>query len=692
MENILIILLVFTIFSCSANAKVEETEVTETEESTPTEEVINVYNYDNIPYESLKEYSESFNKNSAWSFSGDGSFNSELNKKTIHINSGEVSLNSASMMLKNGNHILSFSSNVGGNIKVYSSDGVYLDTSFEPGSISLSFFINQTNYETVVSFSFNGDNSDVVIDDFNIDSNNRKYGALINQVTYLDNLEKQVVFRSNPGNYFGVYNSNDELVYVGDTSEAIYENDTDEWLYKGFFGDLKDSGSYYIKSEFGCYSNVFSISEGYDSLLSDALNAIYVQRCGYQTDGVLGHPECHTSDSKVFSFTDETYINTTGGWHDAGDYGKYTIVENKVIADLLFSYMYGKNSDSALIDEIEFGLDYILKLQKDDGSVYNKVVSKSFAGFVSPELDNKETYLLYTWTSCTASFAGITGLAYEAFKDSNPDLASRCLEAFNKAITFLYDNQSASNRTNPDDFNVGTYYVDDESDERLFAYALAYKLTLDDKYMDLCKQILNSGVDKSDRVANCRVYAYTILLDSLKYNSDLYNTVKDALENECNSLCDGSANNVYAYPYASYLWGSNAHVVEAINELLLGSRYLKDERYVTKASEMINYILGLNTLNMSFIWGYGYSYPSGIHSRLAYSKGQNMIKGAMCNGVDQYLSDGVIGNYFNEESPIGTRFVDNSDSYSNVEPAINYNSALYLSLSLLEYANNNSLQ
>ena len=692
MENILIILLVFTIFSCSTNAKVEETELTETEESTPTEEIINVYNYDNIPYESLKEYSESFNKNSAWSFSGDGSFNSELNKKTVHINSGEVSLNSASMMLKNGNHTLSFSSNVGGNIKVYSSDGVYLDTSFEPGSISLSFFINQTNYETVISFSFSGDNSDVVIDGLNIYSDNRKYGALINQVTYLDNLEKQVVFRSNPGNYFGVYNSNDELVYVGDTSEAIYENDTDEWLYKGFFGDLKDSGSYYIKSEFGCYSNVFSISEGYDSLLSDALNAIYVQRCGYETEGVLGHPACHTADSKVFTYISETYINTTGGWHDAGDYGKYTIVENKVIADLLFSYMYGKNTDSALIDEIEFGLDYILKLQKDSGSVYNKVVSKSFANFISPESDNQQTYLLWAWTSCSASFAGITGLAYEAFKDSNPDLANKCLEAFNKAINFLTDYKDMSNEQNPSDFNVGTYYVDNESDERLFAYAMAYKLTKEDKYKDLCIELINNGVDKDDRVANCRVYAYTILLDSLEYNSDFYNAVKDTLKYECDGICDGSINNVYAYPYSTYMWGSNAHVSEAINELLLGSRYLKDERYVTKASEMINYILGLNTLDMSFIWGYGYSYPSTIHSRLAYSKGQNSIKGAMCNGVDQLLTDGEIGKYFSEESPIGIRFVDNRDSYSNVEPAINYNSALYLSLSLLEYANNNSLQ
>lgn len=692
MKKILILLIVLMLFGCNANTKVEETEITETEASDSTEEIINVYNYDNLPYEPLKAYSESFNKNSAWSFDGDGSFNSELNKKTIHINSGEVSLNSASIMLKSGYHTLSFSCNAAGNVKVYSNDGTYLESRFEPGFVSLSFSLGDTNYETVISFTFTGDNSDVVIDGFNIDSDNKKYGALINQVTYLDNLEKQVVFKNNPGNYFGVYNSNDELVYVSEISEAIFENDTNEWLYKGFFGDLKDSGSYYIKSEFGCYSNTFTISGAYDSLLSDALNAIYVQRCGFDTQGLLGHLACHTSASKVFSYTNENYIDTTGGWHDAGDYGKYTIVENKVIADLLFSYMYGKNTDSALVDEIEYGLDYILKLQKSDGSVYNKVVSKSFADFISPELDNQETYLLYGWTSCTASFAGITGLAYEAFKESNPDLANKCLDAFNKAIIFLVNNKSASNEINPDGFDVGTYYVNDESDERLFAYAMAYKLTKEDKYKDLCIDLMNNGIDTDDRVANCRVYAYTILLDSLEYNSNLYNVVKDKLKSECDSICEGAANNVYAYPYSSYMWGSNAHVSEAINELLLGSRYLKDERYVVKASEMINYILGLNTLNMSFIWGYGYSYPSSIHSRLAYSKGQNSIKGAMCNGVDQLFSDGEIGKYFNEDSPIGTRFVDNSDSYSNVEPAINYNSALYLSLSLLEYANNYSLR
>ena len=683
MKKIFLLLMIILLSSCSFGNK-------ENEDDDKNEEIVNVNNYDNIPVEEFKPYKETFNNNSAWNLEGDGSFVSELNKKQIAVNSGEVTLKSSPFMMKNGNYNVSFISTNSGHIKIASNDDVYLDSDFEIGDVSLDYRLSDINYEVVVNLSFVGDSE---IDDFSISCDNKTYGALSNQITYLDNLNKQVVFNNNPGNYYGIYNANDNsLVYVGNVTEVIFENDTNQWLYKGYFKDLETDGEYYIKSEFGYYSKNFTINDSYNELLEGVLEAIYVQRCGHDTEGVLGHPACHTAPSKVFSYTKEEYIDTTGGWHDAGDYGKYGIVENKVIADLLFSYIYGDNKDEKLIDEIKFGLDYVLKLQNEYGGVYNKVVSKNFADFVSPELDEQETYLLSPWTSVTASFAGITGLAYEAFKNDDKELADKCLNAHNKAIDYLLNNQNPSNPKNPDEFNVGTYYVENETDERLFAYSVAYKLTRDNKYKELCKSLLDIGVDSDNMVANCRTYAYIVLLDSLEYNSKEYVQVKERLKSDCDAICDGVASNVYAYPYTAYAWGSNQHVCEGINKLLLASRYFKDERYVVKASEMIDYILGLNVLDISFIWGYGYKYPQSIHSRLAYAKGQKMIKGAMCNGVDQLLSDGEIGKYFSEDSPIATRFVDNSDSYSNVEPAINYNSALYLSLSLLEYANRKPIQ
>lgn len=685
MKKIFLLLIIVLLCSCGVNKKEDDDK--EIEEPL---EIIKTNNYDNLPTETYKPYKETFKNNVAWILDGDGILTSNLNKKNISVNSGGVTLSSEPFMMKYGNYTVSFKSSNKGHIKVASSKEVYLDADFESGDISFDYQILETDYEVIVSLGFDGDTE---VNDFGILSDHKTYGALINQVTYLNKLNKEVIFNNNPGNYYGIYNaSDDSLVYVGNVSEVIYEKDTDQWLYKGYFGDLDLDGEYYIKSEFCFYSKTFNISNDYSDILDSALEAIYVQRCGYDTEGILGHPACHTSTSKVFSYVNEEYIDTTGGWHDAGDYGKYGIIENKVIADMLLSYLYADNKDEKLIDEIKFGLNYVLKLQTNYGAVYNKVVSKKFAGFISPEKDKQETYLLYPWTSVTASFAGITGLAYNVFKDSDVDLAERCLNAHNKAIEYLVNNPSASNEMNPGEFDVGTYYVNDETDERLFAYSVAYKLTKDDKYKDLCIDLIDNSVDKGDFVANCRTYAYVVLLDSLEYNTKFYNKIKEEFETECNDLCKGASDNMYNYPYENYYWGSNQHVCEAINELLIASRYFKDEKYVVKASSMINYILGLNALDMCFIWGYGYKYPQSIHSRLAYSKGQEMIKGAMCNGVDQLLSDGEIGKYFTEDSPIGTRFVDNSDSYSNVEPTIYYNSALYLSLSLLEYANRKPIQ
>ena len=336
MKKIFLLLMIILLSSCSFDGK-------ENEDDNKEEEIVNVNNYDNIPVEEFKPYKETYNNNSAWNLEGDGSFVSELNKKQIVVNNGGVTLKSSPFMMKNGNYNVSFISTNSGHIKIASNDDVYLDSDFEIGDVSLDYRLSDINYEVVVSLSFAGNSE---IDDFSISCDNKSYKALVNQVTYLDSLNKQVVFNNNPGNYYSIYNIEDNSkVYTGNVSEAYFEKDTNQWLYKGYFSDLNVNGTYYIKTEFGCYSREFVINDEYNELIEGVLEAIYLQRCGYDTEGILGHPACHTTSSKVYSYDKEEYIDTTGGWHDAGDYGKYGVVENKVIADLLFSHMYGDNKD-----------------------------------------------------------------------------------------------------------------------------------------------------------------------------------------------------------------------------------------------------------------------------------------------------------------------------------------------------------
>jgi len=53
----------------------------------------------------------------------------------------------------------------------------------------------------------------------------------------------------------------------------------------------------------------------YQTLLQMTLRAFTGQRCGAAVDigGGYAHPACHTRDAP------------TGGWHDAGDYGRYIV-------------------------------------------------------------------------------------------------------------------------------------------------------------------------------------------------------------------------------------------------------------------------------------------------------------------------------------------------------------------------------
>ena len=73
-----------------------------------------------------------------------------------------------------------------------------------------------------------------------------------------------------------------------------------------------------------------------------------------------------------------------GGWHDAGDYGRYIVPTAKTIMDLLMAYDSSKNffTDFDILKEIRFALEWMLKMQREDGAVYHKVSCYHFCAFI----------------------------------------------------------------------------------------------------------------------------------------------------------------------------------------------------------------------------------------------------------------------------------------------------------------------
>ena len=112
-----------------------------------------------------------------------------------------------------------------------------------------------------------------------------------------------------------------------------------EYYYSCGFSRVTEQGSFFLKGDkSGTRSPVFQISDhAYDHLQEELLAFMRQQRCGYNpTLDML----CHQHDGRSFygPMPDSSYVDVSGGWHDAGDMLKYLITGSYATAHMLLAY------------------------------------------------------------------------------------------------------------------------------------------------------------------------------------------------------------------------------------------------------------------------------------------------------------------------------------------------------------------
>ncbi len=179
--------------------------------------------------------------------------------------------------------------------------------------------------------------------------------------------------------------------------------------YELDFSSLKTPGRYRIRlEESGNTSSDFTIGQ-YPAYHEDLLFFMRQQRCGYNPflDSV-----CHMRDGRSFyaPFPDETFVDASGGWHDAGDQLKYLITASNATARMMLAYELEKakfgdfvddlgredrpNGIPDILDEAKWGLDWIHKLHPKAGQLFHQVADdRDHRGFKLPENDNAD----YGW-------------------------------------------------------------------------------------------------------------------------------------------------------------------------------------------------------------------------------------------------------------------------------------------------------
>ncbi|MDC7250289.1 MAG: glycoside hydrolase family 9 protein [Sphaerochaetaceae bacterium] len=512
----------------------------------------------------------------------------------------------------------------------------------------------------------------------------------INQLGFLPNQKKTVYFSNCLDKYFYVVNQVGKKVYEGKIERTIENLESKEYTSVGDFTSFDNEGLYHIETESSNNkSYTFEIKNNiYDKALISSVEMFYLQRCGMELDKDRAkdfyHPVCHNEKARVHGTYD--YIDVSGGWHDAGDYGRYVVPGAKAVIDLLLSFERNpdvfKSNNIDLLTEVKYELDWMFKMQREDGGVYHKVTCKKFPDFIMPEDETEQLYVSPVSTCATGDFAATMAYASLFYKEKDPFYSDKCLTAAQKAWTFLKDSKKLSFR-NPTNIETGEYPDTNDKDERYIASCALYLATHKKEYHDYIKNNYDKNFAQDLGWEDMGAYGnqFYIQTDKAFQDKEVYNEIKNDLISVADELVNLSINDGYQISLDKYHWGSNMSVCNNAMILLMANDIKAKKVYFQTAISHLDYLLGANSLGYCYLTGFGSNQVMNPHHRPSIAQGKPM-EGMLIGGPDQYLED----NYAKialVNTPPAKCYIDNAQSYSTNEVTIYWNSPFVYLLSSL---------
>lgn len=522
----------------------------------------------------------------------------------------------------------------------------------------------------------------------------------INQVGYRTGDKKIAVFRDNSKDTkFDVVDAKTgKVVYSGNVTGAVQTASAGETVAYGDFSSVREPGTYKITAANSGESYEFAIADDvYKDILADTIKMLYLQRCGSELDkehaGDFAHKACHTH--KAIIYGTKTAKDVSGGWHDAGDYGRYVVPGAKAVADLLLAYedYSGLFTDSVgiaesgngipdVLDEARYELEWMLKMQDDkSGGVYHKVTGLNFDGTVMPDTVTDELYIMPISNCATGDFAAVMAMAARIYKKYDAAFADKCLAAAKSALIYMEKNDNKGGFKNPGDVLTGEYPDGEDRDEYFWALSELFKTTGDASFgrklssVDIASLETGLGWEAVD-LYGC--YAY---LTSENQDAGLANKIRDKMNTYIAVVEKNVQNDGYFSSMGEvYPWGSNMTIANNGMVILMAKKILgKDDDL---AKKQLDYLLGANSTSFCFVTGYGTQTPDDTHHRPSMVLKKTM-KGMLVGGANSNLEDPYAQNVL-AGKPAAKCYADSSQSFSCNEITIYWNSPLVYLLAGLQ--------
>lgn len=367
-------------------------------------------------------------------------------------------------------------------------------------------------------------------------------------------------------------------------------------------------------------SHPFEIGAGvYAPLVRDAARAFHLIRASVAIDDpVTGirHAVGHVDEAVLV--VDGQARDLTGGWYNAGDFGKWTHMAAISASQMMWLHELRPAAAGALklnippdasglpdlLRQARWGLEWLLKMQNPDGSVLHKVDSgpNVYAWGQPPERDPHPRVVQAGGSLDAGVFVGVTMQAARVFANLDHAFAVRCRAAAQRAWTWL----EANPKVLRDDVN---YADPDPRQEILWATCEMAAATadpaLDSRAAAALKELgvfpffwpspqvlgamsLARATGPGGKAGEGALAARTVIVETAR----------------------AAAPHVQADPYGftiqreAYTWGSVELVLNTAVVCLFAAE-LGEAGARDTAQRLLDYVLGCNALEHGFVTGHG---------------------------------------------------------------------------------------
>ena len=519
-----------------------------------------------------------------------------------------------------------------------------------------------------------------------------------NQLGYVKNMPKTAVLIGSADSFRIVDIKSGRTMFSGIPGEPVQDPASGDMVSVIDFSTFNPEGDYYLKVGRN-KSNIFTISRNpFKGLLKGLLKGFYYNRCGVSLDrsfaGEYTRGECHSELVPLFE-NHSVKLDVSGGWHDSGGYGRYTVCTCIALGHLLYAYSLFPDSFSFetgipdrkenvpdILTECRTGLDWLLKMQAKDGGVYHKVSSIKYTPMVMPEKDPAKQYVFPKSHYAAACFCAVTALASRIYKPFDEAFSRKLFEASVNAWIWLMNDPVFRPFENPPTVEknlAGDFYDDNINDDMFWAVCELYQTTGEEAFHGKLRE-LAERVDATDfrNTSNGGFGAMSYLLGSRPRDELVEQHLQVQLRMKADSLYSLSRKSGYgtAKSAEDYVIGSNMYAMTDSMALILAYKIFDCREYVETALEQLNYILGKNPVGVCFVTGFGSeSAKHPYHRPSEADDTEDPVPGLLVCGPNNHSQDDFTGWNIPAETPPAKCYYDISNSVSTNESTIYCNSA-----------------